>query len=39
MDIEDPIIQCQGWQKRNVKIENWTRKMKEELGKIGLAYV
>lgn len=39
MDIQEPAKQRQEWQERNVRIENWTKKRKEELWKIDLACI
>jgi hypothetical protein len=30
---------CYEWQKRKLKSESWTRKLREELDKIGLGYI
>jgi hypothetical protein len=39
VDIQDPVRQCCEWQKGNMRLESWTKKMKEELESIGLAYI
>jgi hypothetical protein len=39
MDIQDTVRQCYEWQKGNMRFESWTKKMKEDLESIGLAYI
>jgi hypothetical protein len=39
MGIEDPVRQFYEWQKRNITVGSWAKKMKEKLRKIGLAYI
>jgi hypothetical protein len=39
MDVHDPVRQCYEWQKGNMRMERWAKKMKEEVGSIGLAYI
>jgi hypothetical protein len=29
--IQDAVEQCCEWQKRNIRVESWAKKMKEEL--------
>jgi hypothetical protein len=38
-DIEDWVTQCDEWQQRNIASVTWTKKMKPELDKKGLAYI
>jgi hypothetical protein len=39
MDSEETARVCYEWRLNNPKVHGWARKLKEELGKIGLAYV
>jgi hypothetical protein len=38
MNVQDPVRQCYEWQKANIRLESWVKRMKEELESIGLAH-
>jgi hypothetical protein len=39
MDSEETARVCYEWQLNNLKVDGWARKLKEELGKMGLTYI
>jgi hypothetical protein len=39
MDSLELIKLCYEWQMKNLKVDRWAKKLKEELEKIGLAYI
>jgi hypothetical protein len=39
MDSLEIVRACYEWQINNLKVDGWAKKLKEELEKIGLAYI
>jgi hypothetical protein len=39
MDSSEFVKMCYDWQMKNLKVDGWTKKLKEELEKMGLAYI
>jgi hypothetical protein len=39
MDCHEVVKNCYVWQRDNIKFESWSKRVKEELEKIGLAFI